>query len=487
MRKVFVIPAVVVIVLVLVAVLAGPWYIGKRIESTFPQTVAQLAEKTGLKATVTKYHRGWFHSQATVVVDGLPHGMGHVKLLADITHGPRHKLVWASIRGHVTSDGEVLNKLFADESALHFSVYLRPFDKPVVKLASPETKLTRGDRHFIWGGATAVVKPGKMLQVDLPRIDVGDKQGGLLIKDISLESHGAMVGLDLSHVLQNPAKWDTATTLRVGQFAWDPPRHYYGRAGHFHAMGRGTLDMQLQPGDDGTLDLAARLDLDNVRLLRKGSARKPLVLNSVSYDLNFSGVHGEATIKWLRAMRKVRAEIHRLMQFDDLDQDDLRKFHTLQKSLQKHYIAMWSGSPRMTMQLQALQQDRKVLDGDFNLALRPGSQAASTDDPGIALRKRLSADLNYNMRIGLLQSILAYATDRPADMDRLKVRLTRDNGFGTDAHSILRLAYDHDGNLTLKLRYDGKTDVLTRNGEKVSPATRQDLIRQLNGLHRYMF
>src|SRR5699024_9212639 len=188
-------------------------------------------------------------------------------------------------------------------------------------------------------------------------------------------------------------------------------------------MGHGTLDMQLQPGGDGTLDLAARLDLDDVRLLRQGSARKPLTLNSVSYDLSFSGIHGEATIKWLRDMRKVRDEIRRLVQLDDLDKGDLKKLHTLQKSLQKHYIAMWSGSPRITTQLRAMQQGRKVLDGDFSLALRPASQVASTEDPAAALRKRLSADLNYNMHIGLLQSILAYATNRPVDMDQLKARL----------------------------------------------------------------
>lgn len=487
MRKVFVIPAVVVAAFVLAVVVFGPWYIGKRIEDKLPQTVSRLAGKAGLQATITEYHRGWFGSRATVVVHGLPRDVGKTRLLLDITHGPRHQLVWAHIRGHVASDNRIIKQLFADKSPLHFAVDLRPFASPIVKLASPKVKLTHGDRHFIWGGATAVVRPGKKLQVDLPRIDVGDKQGGLLIKDVSLKSHGAMVGLDLSHVLRMPAKWDTTTTFRVGQFAWDPPRHYYGRAGRFHAMGHGTLDMQLQPGDDGTLDLAARLDLDDVRLLRQGSARKPLTLNSVSYDLSFSGIHGEATIKWLRDMRKVRDEIRRLVQLDDLDKGDLKKLHTLQKSLQKHYIAMWSGSPRITTQLRAMQQGRKVLDGDFSLALRPASQVASTEDPAVALRKRLSADLNYNMHIGLLQSILAYATNRPVDMDQLKARLVRNDGFGADAHSILRLAYEHDGSLTLKLRYDGKTDVLTRNGEKVSSVSRQDLIRQLNGLQRYMF
>jgi uncharacterized protein YdgA (DUF945 family) len=97
---------------VLAAAVAGPWLLGQRAERVYRDQLAAVQRQTqALRVVSESYHRGWFGSEASVVLSPPAGDLGDLRVRIDsqISHGPRSlaDLTWPPALARVSSTLEL--------------------------------------------------------------------------------------------------------------------------------------------------------------------------------------------------------------------------------------------------------------------------------------------------------------------------------------------------------------------------------------------
>ena len=206
-------------VVLLVALVAGPWLLGERVERVYRDELAALQRQPQtLRVLSEVYRRGWFHSEASIELGSAEGDLAEdlrVRIDSRISHGPRAlaDLTWPPTLARVASTLEL------EHPAVHLAgvqadtqigwdgegltrVVLPAMDQPA-SADGPGVRTARGHGELRFSPATGPIAAS----MELPSVEVLGEDGVVLLTLRDL------------HVANTIAPWLPGLSIASGDFA----------------------------------------------------------------------------------------------------------------------------------------------------------------------------------------------------------------------------------------------------------------------------